>query len=399
MRITTSFKSIVVCCFIITFIYAEPTKKITTSSSPEKDLNDSKNNLKVIEKKIEKIIDEKNSLEKAEKQEQKNKQIIEQQLVKNNQESRKINYGIKYSDDYIRSLEKDLEDKKNNIENKKMKLEAELSELLILSIRKYNKDPFTFLDKSDEYRERLRIACRREIDSIRMETILHDQLEAQLSELGKYNFRAKINKEKVSREITQSTTDLNNKISSLNKINKSKQVADSELKKLLESQKKINDMIKNLQKKMAEQKKRVTKSDFKFTGEGTYPWPVNGKILRPFIPDKESGTFNPGIDIGCPEGTEVKPIADGIILFANTFAGYGNMIIVEHNENLCSLYTFLQEIYVPAGQKVNTNTVIGLSGTIDTIDEPGVHLEIRQNSQNTQSAEPIDPGKWLKNTP
>lgn len=361
--------------------------------SPEKALKESTDSLEKIEKKIEQVLDKKNSLEREEKFKQADLTRMEKKLVESNKESRTINYGIKYTEDFIRNLEKEVEAKKTNIENIKLKLNAQLSELVVLSFNKSKNDMLSFLDKSDEYRYHLKIACKKELDFLRSETRLYEQLSLQLQELDKYNNKYRQDSQVVQQNIVKVKDNLNTSKKDLTRISKNKYLAEKELKTLLANQKKLKDMIKSLQKKMAEQKKNTQKPVFKFTGVGTYPWPVNGKILRPFIPDKSSGTYNPGIDISASEGTLVSSIASGIVLFAGVFTGYGNMVIIEHSDNFCTLYSYLQVINITIGQKVERGTIIGSCGVIDTIDEPGIHFELRQDGES------IDPGTWLRPSP
>ncbi len=382
---------LLLCGFSFNIIYSQTA---SLSKSPEKALKESTDNLKKIEEKIEIITDKKKSLEKQEKAKKNLMNDIEQSLVYSNRESRKVDYGIKYTDDFIRNMEKQLQEKESGIEDEKMKLNAKFSELAILSFNKSQKDLLSFIDHSDEYLFNLRKQCRRDLEQLRKDIRLYDQLAYQLSEIDKSKDKFVETSQTVQKKITEHKQTLLTSQKDLKKIYVSKQKAQAELNELIKSQKKMKSMIQTLQKKLAEQQKQnAKKQNFKFTGVGTYPWPVQGKILRPYIPDKTSGTYNPGIDIEAAQGSRVDSVAPGIVLFAGFFTGYGNLVIIDHGNDYSTLYSYLNNISVKVGQQIRQGEKIGSSGIIDTIDETGLHFEIRQ------SGESFDPGKWLTANP
>jgi murein DD-endopeptidase MepM/ murein hydrolase activator NlpD len=94
------------------------------------------------------------------------------------------------------------------------------------------------------------------------------------------------------------------------------------------------------------------------------------------------GFFHPAIDLAAPYGDEVKPIMAGKIeAVSRSRYAYGNAIIVNHGNNLTSLYAHLSKILVTEGQEVTTNTVIGLVGSTGRSTGNHVHLEVRDNGR------------------
>jgi murein DD-endopeptidase MepM/ murein hydrolase activator NlpD len=113
--------------------------------------------------------------------------------------------------------------------------------------------------------------------------------------------------------------------------------------------------------------------------------PLSGAVSQ-----KYSG-FHQAIDIQAPLGTEIRPISSGRVVEKGfSLLGYGNMVVIEHENNLFSRYAHLKEIKVTSGEAVAKDTVIGTVGVTGWATGPHLHLEILQNSRslNPQSVLP-----------
>ncbi|MDU3834832.1 MAG: murein hydrolase activator NlpD [Enterobacter hormaechei] len=111
----------------------------------------------------------------------------------------------------------------------------------------------------------------------------------------------------------------------------------------------------------------------------TWRWPTDGKIIENFA-TSEGG--NKGIDIAGSKGQAIIATADGRVVYAgNALRGYGNLIIIKHNDDYLSAYahndTMLvrEQQEVKAGQKIAT---MGSTGTSST----RLHFEIRYKGKS-----------------
>jgi len=120
----------------------------------------------------------------------------------------------------------------------------------------------------------------------------------------------------------------------------------------------------------------------------TFTWPASGKVIVPFGGEFENR--NEGIDIELAEGTEVRSAADGKVLFSASHGGFGNMVIIQHNERFISVYAHLQVNVAKEGQMIKQGELVGFSGMTGVASTPRLHFEIREYSK------PVDPGKYLK---
>lgn len=99
--------------------------------------------------------------------------------------------------------------------------------------------------------------------------------------------------------------------------------------------------------------------------------------------------FHPGIDFKGSRGDAVKSTADGKVIIAGWFQGYGKCVKIRHKNNLETLYGHLSKVNVKEGQMVNTGQVIGQVGSTGHSTGNHLHYEVRKNGK------PINPGSYL----
>lgn len=102
-----------------------------------------------------------------------------------------------------------------------------------------------------------------------------------------------------------------------------------------------------------------------------------------------------GIDYGCPEGTPILAAADGTILnvgFAQT--GYGNYVIVQHEDGSGTVYAHLRAWKYGMYRKVQKGEVIGWSGNTGNSSGPHLHFEYRSKASDFRTAE--DPKPFMQ---
>jgi len=110
-------------------------------------------------------------------------------------------------------------------------------------------------------------------------------------------------------------------------------------------------------------------------------WPVQGAITLNFGQSSGYQVFHAGIDIANKKGKKgdaITPIMDGKVIYAGeVFWGYGKHIIIDHGDNITSLYAHLNTINVKKDQEVKTGDVIGTMGSTGWSTGPHLHFEIR----------------------
>jgi murein DD-endopeptidase MepM/ murein hydrolase activator NlpD len=89
-------------------------------------------------------------------------------------------------------------------------------------------------------------------------------------------------------------------------------------------------------------------------------------------------TYHSGYDIAVPIGTRVYQVEAGTVYFAGTYKGYGEMVAVDHGNGYITIYGHNSQLMVKPGDRVQTTTVLALSGSTGRSTGPHVHYELRQ---------------------
>ena len=106
-------------------------------------------------------------------------------------------------------------------------------------------------------------------------------------------------------------------------------------------------------------------------------WPVKGQILTKYGPIAK-GRNNDGINIKAPKGTPVKAADSGIIAYAgNELKGFGNLILIKHDDGWVTAYAHNDTIKVRKGQKVSRGAQIATVGATGGMSTPQLHFETR----------------------
>lgn len=129
------------------------------------------------------------------------------------------------------------------------------------------------------------------------------------------------------------------------------------------------------------------------TISGPFTWPTNGVVTLEFGQSSAYQTLHTGIDIASKRGDPVTPFYPGIISYAGQISwGYGKHIVIDHGNNMTSIYAHLDSTYVVPGQEVNPGDIIGGQGNTGwTVGPTGVHLHFQVNVYGV----PVNPRVFL----
>ena len=117
-----------------------------------------------------------------------------------------------------------------------------------------------------------------------------------------------------------------------------------------------------------------------------WQWPTQGNVIQGF---SNSDGGNKGIDISGSRGQPVKAAASGRIVYAgNALRGYGNLIIIKHNDDFLSAYAHNDKILVSDQQEVKAGQEIAKMGSTGT-NAVKLHFEIRYKGKS------VDPVRYL----
>jgi lipoprotein NlpD len=114
-------------------------------------------------------------------------------------------------------------------------------------------------------------------------------------------------------------------------------------------------------------------------GPTPFVWPLtDGVLTSDFGP--RGRTHHDGVDLGAPRGSPVRAARQGRVLYSDRLRGYGNLVILEHEEGYATVYAHNDENRVAVGQDVRQGDVIGSVGETGTTSGPNLHFEIRKDN-------------------
>lgn len=117
--------------------------------------------------------------------------------------------------------------------------------------------------------------------------------------------------------------------------------------------------------------------------------PVRGEVSNRFGSSRaDSGISWKGLFIKANEGSEVKSVASGRVVFADWLRGFGNLIILDHGDGYMSLYGNNQAVLRQVGDSVKAGDAIASVGNSGGNEANGLYYELRRQSR------PFDPLSW-----
>ncbi len=116
---------------------------------------------------------------------------------------------------------------------------------------------------------------------------------------------------------------------------------------------------------------------------GSFRTPVNGRLMSGFgyrfHPILHRRKMHTGVDIAAPSGTSIHAAGSGVVILSAYYRGYGNAVIIDHGNNVTTLYGHCSALLVSEGQSVKVGQVIARVGATGMATGPHLHWEVRRN--------------------
>jgi murein DD-endopeptidase MepM/ murein hydrolase activator NlpD len=236
----------------------------------------------------------------------------------------------------------------------------------------------------------------------RYDQIVIDELLSKMTELEQGKRSLEKNREQLStrtKELNAQREQYNSSINETNVIlsgvQRDRQKAEAAVKEMEQAQQEIGRTIfALLQKKKTRESgdKKIPSANagtsstpppkYPTLGRGSMlDWPIQGALERPYgsnvHPVFKTKSFNSGIDIRAASGTPVKAAGPGEVLFEGWLRGFGQVVIIDHGQNISTVYAHLASTRVKERDAVQSGTVIGTVGNTGTTESYGLHFEVR----------------------
>lgn len=315
------------------------------------------------------------------------KRLLLQQINLNTAERQKV-------DQEIVSLKKQINDLKQKMAQQKQKMEK-----ILVSLYKYGYlDWIYFIFQTKNLSAIIAENHRLQILLKHQTNVLAEYLkiEAQLKELsnqllGKQEELKKLYLEALNRKKELEEKERNLKQFSA-KIQQNRQLYEQTLQEYQERAEQLKDLID----KIISQEIALPFPFIPFyERKGHLPWPIVGKVITSFglqrHPKFNTIIYNNGIEIA-PTSSDrtIRAVHAGKVVYADSFRGYGDLIIIDHGLNYFSLYGHCAEFLVRKGDWVKEGQPIAIVGDSGSMKGTCLYFEIRYKTKA------LDPLQWLR---
>ena len=347
------------------------------------------------------IDQERKKLESAKREQ--NKVLSEMELIDKkinlfNQKSAELKRQQTLISSSIRTLEQEISKIKARLDAQKetlarrLRARYEMGEVGTLEVL-FSSQQISDLVLRDEYLGRVYEMDRKLIREYQQGLIELDQKKSELSEK---QVELEANIQAAGWTVEQLSGEKAGKNQILDKVRQEKQAHLSALAELQEAERALEEELKKIEK--AEKKKpKITPNRPEPANApplSKFCMPVPGKIEEKFGPliDPKFGTqtMHKGVDIGAKPGSTVRAIGAGSVAYADWFRGYGNLIIIDHNNGYYSLYAHLDRMDKSAGDDVKKGQALGTVGDTGSLKGPFLYFELRYHTQA------VDPENYLE---
>lgn len=229
---------------------------------------------------------------------------------------------------------------------------------------------------------------------LRTTRALRADLEEKRHNLGRTKPEVSWLKKRKAEERTVHQKSLEETKRLLKKIKSEKKLYAQTIRELQEEVSRINEILGTFQPEDGYKEAGGSEKKSWFEGlKGKLPWPVEGRVVSHFGEQRHprfyTKTENPGIWIQTEPRSQVVAVAEGNVIYASRLRGYGNFLIVQHDEEYYTLYARLSEISVRPGDEVERSQKIGTAdGGWTSVAR--LHFQIRKGKQS------LDPVEWLR---
>jgi septal ring factor EnvC (AmiA/AmiB activator) len=338
---------------------------------------------------------------------------MDRKLAGKEKELLSIGLEIETTDADIKQMEGSIADVKARLASKRTEIEKRLVALYKLGGSGYLPVLFSATSGDDIKRRGRYLSAVIQSDRALFSSFSADldSLERSMNDLKSKRSTLELLKETADKKAGDLAREKERRTAYLSGIREKKSSYSRALLELETAQKKLSSLIETLQKEKErrereakEQAKRGDKAPVKghasapsggyFVGlKGKLPFPTSGTIITKYgkgtDPKYDNPVYNKGIEIKAPAGSPISAVADGEVVYSDYFAGYGNLVIIDHGDSYYTVYAHARSLLKKVGDRVKARETIGTVGDTGSLKGPTLYFEIRHHGNTA------DPELWL----
>lgn len=364
-----------------------------TSKELDKKIKSNKSELINIQKEIEK---QKSAIAKIENENSKISQKIKSsESFKKRQEKDKAiyDYNIKVADKKIGIVNDKLDSFEDVLDNKKYMLQKKARNYYdsyhVVKASVLSTAPQSFSNSLS-----LGEICKKDLSEYKNMLDQKENLVGEKSRLEDYKKMVSGYQEMAQKNILLAENRKSQRLENYNKVVKEKENLEQKIKRLQQQQGSLQKMLGQLAtkskkatvKKKSTQYKKVIMRDLNPSQSHTWPVKEGKKAIIASEPFNSNNV--PHIDFSVAEDSPIYSIANGKVIYADEFKGYGNLIIIDHQDGYVTLYAYTNQITVNVDDDVAKGQQIATSGYIEQ-KAAGIRFEIRKDGLA------VDPYTWF----
>lgn len=197
-------------------------------------------------------------------------------------------------------------------------------------------------------------------------------------------------RQKKSQDLAALSSQFKEREQFLSSLRASMQNQEVELSSLEKDKRRITTLINSLETVIDDIPAKPPESITFSKRKGRLPWPSKGNVKHSFGSLRAGQDLRwQGVFIRSKAGRQVSAVADGRVVFADWLAGFGLIVIIDHQDNYMSLYAHNSVLFKEVGDWVNANQAIAEIGKTGGIEQAGLYFEIRKKGV------PVNPKIWL----
>lgn len=214
------------------------------------------------------------------------------------------------------------------------------------------------------------------------------ELEAIEQEIGTSQQQLQARQESLEQQLADLGEARKARQQTLAGLNESLADKSARLKKLEADRMELQGLLAAIEQAVEKLELPDSYQDF-YSARGKMPWPVTGKQKNHYGRPRNEGKMRwQGLVIEAEEGSTVRAIHHGRVVYADWLRGYGLLLIIEHGDGYMSLYAHNQSLLRDVGEWVTAGSPISTVGNSGGQTRAALYFEIRQDGK------PTDPGNW-----
>jgi len=387
-------------CFpVLSLLFAIQPGSGADPSTIENELSQERQRLERLQKKITETKKKATKVKKKHGSVLKNIEQLDRQLYRKKKERNRIDAQLKEQDKKLASLNTNISELEKTVQTHRSAVTARLRLLYVEGRIGYLKTLFTaetFADAANRM-DYIAWVAQREHELVRQ--FQKDLTKLQL--LKDQQAQAREALLTLQGETRHTITEISGlkrkKRTVLVSLSKEKKTHERTVEGLQRSAEQVDSLLKALDQRFQLAQSRLRKTPGKLPSLGSFLWPVKGKIVS-FFGRQKHPTFDTyvnkkGIEIQAREGSPIRSVSAGKVVYADWLKGYGLVVIVDHTNGFFSLYAHASELLVAEGNTVTMGQMIGHTGETGVTEDDTLYFELRKGTT------PIDPLKWLAKQP